>query len=80
MEIEYTTTAYTGKGDRQEVESISSFLYDSILQQEENFYSSGGKIRLEDQPQKVCEALGRLVERLLDRKADTLQLKRDEKT
>lgn len=67
MEVEYTTTAYTGNGERQETESVSDFLYNTLLFEEETYHRSGGKIRLENQPKVVCDALGRLVERLLDK-------------
>lgn len=65
MEVEYTTRDYNGK-DRQETESIERFLYGEILYTE-TYSGDKERIRLEDQPKVVCEALGRLVEKLLDK-------------
>jgi hypothetical protein len=59
MEIEYNLVNYKGNVEK-ETSRIGDYLYNAILYKEE-------KIRLEDQPKVVCEALGRLVERLLDK-------------
>lgn len=66
MEIEYEGTDFKGNA-RQETQSVASFLYDEILHTENHRSISKERIRLEDQPQKVLEAMGRLVEKLLDK-------------
>lgn len=64
MEVEYKSYRY-GK-ESVEVESVQAFLHDQILYKEE--YSGGReRVRLEAQPELVCAALGRLVNRLLDK-------------
>jgi hypothetical protein len=65
VEVEYDDVNF--KGDvNKETQSIARFLYDDILYKE-NYHGYREKIRLEDQPQLVVEAMGRLVERLLDK-------------
>lgn len=66
MEIEYTGISYYDGKEKLVTESIEDFLYDKILNEEA--YSGTRKVRLEDQPQVVCKALGRLVNRLLEKK------------
>lgn len=66
MEIEYPEkSAYTDKVSVVTL-SIEDFLYEKILKEET--WSGGTRtVRLEDQPQVVCKALGRLVNRLLEK-------------
>ncbi len=70
MEVTYDSVDYRGN-IKQETKRITEFLYDELL-----FTDGRGlgkdKIRLEDQPQKVCQALGRLVEILI--KKNVLEL------
>lgn len=65
MDVEYDDVNFRGDVER-ETRSVARFLYDEILYKE-NYRGDGEKIRLEDQPQQVVEALGRLVERLLEK-------------
>lgn len=67
MEVQYKSYRYNK--ERLNTESISDFLYGQLLFQGDH----GDKIRLEDQPQKVCEALGRLVSKLVDKNILNLQ-------
>jgi hypothetical protein len=73
VEIEYKTTNYRDDKEVTETQSVASFLYDELLYQEKYDSLSKEKIRLEDQPKVVCEALGRLVERLLDKNVLNLE-------
>jgi hypothetical protein len=66
VEVEYDDTNNFKGEVRRETQTIASFLYDEILYKE-NYHCDREKIRLEDQPQLMVEALGRLVERLLDK-------------
>jgi hypothetical protein len=63
MDVTYEAFDYKGN-PKQETQQITEFLYDELL-----FSDSRGldrdKIRLEDQPKQVCQALGRLVEILI---------------
>lgn len=63
MEIEYRKLIW--KGEEIVRESISDYLYEQLLYSET--YSGSERVRLENQPKVVCEALGRLVSRLLDK-------------
>lgn len=74
MEIEYTTTDYSNK-EKQEVQSVAQFLYEELFFEEH--YNNTERVRLEDQPKKICEALGRLVEKLLDKGIFNLEDLRD---
>lgn len=65
MYIEYTGTDYKGN-DRQEEYSVPDFLYREILYTE-TWHGDTRKIPLEDQPKVVCEAIGRLIERLVEK-------------
>jgi hypothetical protein len=66
MEVEYKGTDYKGN-PRQETQRVAEFLYDEILYAIRDWNSSREKIRLEDQPKLVIEAMGRLVEKLLEK-------------
>ena len=72
MEVEYTITNYREE-ECQETQRVAEFLYDELFFQEK--YNSIGKekIHLEYQPKVVCEALGRLVERLLEKNVLNLE-------
>lgn len=92
--VEYKKLDWQSK-ESVENQSVADFLYDEILWTETS-YGDDRKIPLEEQPKVVCEAIGRLVERLLEkgvfnledlkyvskcdwgRKADTLQIKKEE--
>lgn len=65
MEVEYKGSDYKGK-ERIETQSVSAFLHSEILYHE-SYSGDRERIRLEDQPQQVLEAMGRLVERLLEK-------------
>ena len=65
MEVEYDGTNFRGEV-RKESQSIARFFYDEVLYKE-NYRADREKVRLEDQPQLVVEALGRLVERLMEK-------------
>jgi len=65
VEVEYDDVTFRGEVQK-ETRSIASFFCDEILYKE-NYHSDREKIRLEDQPREVVEAMGRLVERLLDK-------------
>lgn len=70
MEIELPDWSYDK--ERIVTQSIAEFLYNRILYQET--YNRGNeKIRLEEQPRLVCEALGRLVDKLLDKNVLNLE-------
>jgi len=66
VEIQYESVSYKGNVDI-ETQSIARFLYDELLYEERYNSLSKDKIRLEDQPGKVLEAMGRMVELLLDK-------------
>ena len=72
MEIEYTSTDNYKNEPRQTTEQVAEFLYNEILFTERYNSCSKEKVRLEDQPKLVCQAIGRLVEKLLDK--DVLNL------
>ena len=65
MEVEYDGVTFRGEVQK-EAQSIATFFYDEILYKE-SYRGDREKIRLEDQPQLVVEAMGRLVERLLEK-------------
>lgn len=65
MEVEYDVISFRGEVQK-ESQSISRFFHDEVLYKE-NYRADREKIRLEDQPQLVVEALGRLVERLMEK-------------
>lgn len=64
MELEYEGSDYKGNS-RQETQSVASFLYDELLYKER--YNSRERVHLEEQPKVVLEAMGRMVEILLDK-------------
>jgi len=63
MQVEYTNYSYSKE---RLVESIGAFLYDQLLH-EYSYSGDRDKVRLENQPELVCMALGRLVSILLDK-------------
>ena len=65
MEVEYDGTNFRGEV-RKESQSIARFFHEEVLYKE-NYRADREKVRLEDQPQLVVEALGRLVERLMEK-------------
>ena len=65
MEVEYDHINFKGEVEK-DTQLIAAFLYDEILYKE-NYRGDKEKIRLEDQPQLIVEAMGRMVERLLDK-------------
>lgn len=64
--MQYEGSDYKGK-TTTETQNIASFLYDEILHTESYRSSSKERIHLEEQPRKVIEAMGRMVEILLDK-------------
>jgi len=65
VQVEYDGRSFKGEPQKQS-QTIAQFLYDEILFQE-NYHCDQEKIRLEDQPRQVVEAMGRLVERLIEK-------------
>ena len=65
MEVQYKKIGWKGE-ERLETESLQQFVYNTLLYREK-YSGSDEKIRLEDQPKVVCEAIGRLIERLLEK-------------
>lgn len=61
MEVTYDSIDYKCN-PKQETQQITEFLYDKLLFTDGHW---ADKIRLEDQPKVVCQALGRLVEILI---------------
>ena len=65
MEVEYDGVTFRGEVAKQ-TQSVARFLYEEVLYKE-NYHGGTERIRLEDQPRQVVEALGRLVERLVEK-------------
>lgn len=72
MEVQYESVNYKGNTEI-ETQSVAQFLYDELLYEERYNSLSRDKIRLEDQPGKVVEALGRLVSIMLDKNILSLE-------
>ena len=66
MKIQHTHTYTYNDKETTQTDSIAEFLYDEILYKE-SYRSDKEKIRLEDQPKMVLEAMGRLISILLDK-------------
>lgn len=66
MEVEYTCSDYNGNS-KQETQSIVDFLHDEILCTERYDSLGRDKVHLEEQPKKVLQVIGRLIEKLLDK-------------
>ena len=64
MDVEYTTVGCNGE-EKQEIESVSNFLVEELFN--EKRWNCNFLLRLEDQPKRVLETLGRLIERLLEK-------------
>lgn len=65
MEVQYEQVNWKGNTEIETVD-IPKLLYDEILNKE-NYRGDKERIRLEDQPQAVLEAMGRLVSVLMDK-------------